>query len=160
MRSKISVLCVDDTTNYLKLPGLDLWNKDRDAYGFVGTNKVITHAPCQQWSMLKAFAKINAYERLLAYHCFDLVQRNGGIFEHPHGSSFFKRVGVKPTILVDQNHFGFRARKRTALYFKDCEPLPYQMTLLQPVITVQNMDKRERSRMTVDFCRWLVSCVE
>lgn len=157
---KISVLCVDRETNYKQIPGLDLWDADRDAYLFTGTNPVIVHPPCQQWSMLKAFAHDRPKEKELAWFCLEKVKRNGGILEHPAGSSFFAAAGIKPTISVDQIWWGFPARKRTYLYFVGCRPLSFPLSFDLPKTTVQNMDKKKRSRMTVAFCQWLVDCIK
>jgi hypothetical protein len=154
----ISVLCVDKHSNYKKLDGLDLWDAQRDAYNYTGTNPVITHPPCQQWSKLHKFAHVNAYEKALAFFCLEKVQQNGGILEHPQGSSFFKAAGIKPTLAVDQSLFGFPARKRTLLYIHGYKapalPLCFDVRKLNKV---ELMSRTMRSRMTVEFCEWLVN---
>lgn len=157
----ISVLCVDKLSNYYKLsPYLDLWPASRDAYNFTGTNPVICHPPCQQWSMLRSFAKVNAKEKDLAFFCLEKVQLNGGILEHPAGSIFFKTAGIKPTLSVDQSWFGFPARKRTYLYFVGYKPLALPLCFDdRKLTTVEMMSKTMRSRMTVDFCQWLVNAI-
>lgn len=81
--SFISVLCAMENSFYYSISGLDVWNKDRDAYFFTGTNPVIVHPPCQQWSRMKAFARPDPEEKELAFFCLQKVLKNGGVFEHP-----------------------------------------------------------------------------
>ncbi len=152
----VSVLCTAPGSHYNKIQGLDLWPLERDAYNFTGTNIVIAHPPCAQWSRMRNFAKVNAREKDLAIFCLEKVQQNGGILEHPAGSSFFKFAGIRPTISVNQHWFGYPAQKRTYLYFKNCKPLPVPLNFSPPSITVQKMDPDKRSLMTFSFCVWLV----
>lgn len=114
----ITILCAKKDSIYKQIPGVDVWDIDRDAYFFTGSNPVITHAPCAQWSRMKAFANDNKDEKELAWFCLNKVLRNGGIFEHPAGSSFFKEAGITQNIYsVDQSWWGFPARKRTYFVF-------------------------------------------
>jgi len=160
----ISVLCVNRNTLYKRLRGdydLDLWDIDRDAYNYSGNNMVITHAPCSQWSArLSVQATPNEYEKRLAFFCLEQVQKNGGIFEHPAHSSFFKIANIEPTIEIDQFDFGFRSKKRTWLYFHGCKPIDYVPQFASYNYTsVTRLDSRERSRMTKTFCEYLICCV-
>lgn len=84
----ISILCVAARSNYFSIPDLDLWPEKRDAYLFTSSDKVIAHPPCAQWSRLRRFSKEDARSKELAVFCFDKVNSNGGVFEHPMGSSF------------------------------------------------------------------------
>lgn len=167
----ISVLCVMAKSNYFGIPKLDLWDINRDAYFFHGSNPVITHAPCQQWSRMKGFARPDLDEKELAFHCLKHVLRNGGIFEHPQGSSFFKDAGVtKGLYSIDQSWYGFPARKRTWLLFHGIKPLPFTLpfnkTIPEFIIGCdkkrrgKDMKKSERSLMPVSFCEYLVNCVK
>lgn len=154
----ISVLCVSAKSNYYQIPGLDLYDKRRNCLTFTGTNKVITHAPCQQWSKLRGLA-YSSPEKDLANFCMDVVLQNGGIFEHPAGSKFFKYRNIKPTAEVNQSWFGFPARKATWLYFHNCEPAKI---LIQPVVAtrqVNNMNSEQRSIMPLRFCEYLIHCI-
>lgn len=163
----ISVLCVMPGSNYFQIPGLDLWDAKRDAYNFIGSNPVITHAPCAQWSRLKAFANDNPREKELAWFCLEKVRRNGGIFEHPAGSSFFKEAGIKKIYSVDQSWWGFPARKRTYLYFHGYKPLAFPLSFDRITYKVGgnrngsliSMIKRDHSKMTLSFCQYLVDCL-
>jgi hypothetical protein len=157
----ISVLCALPDSVYYQM-GLDVWDIQRDAYFFTGSNPVIVHPPCAQWSRLSAFSKPNESEKELAYFCLTKVIRNGGIFEHPAGSSFFKDVGIKPTISIDQSWFGFPARKRTYLYFKDCRPLAYPLSFNAPIcpnVSGMNGSNGSRSKTTLQLAQWFVDCI-
>ena len=156
-----SVLCVMPGSNYYLIDGLDLWDKERDAYNYKGTGRVICHPPCQQWSKLKAFSKDDIKERELAYWCYELVNKYGGIMEHPKGSSFFKTVGADTRSLrvVWQSWWGFRAKKETYLYCRDVDLLSYPLSFDAIKMKVENMNKKERSKMPLEFCKYLVNSV-
>jgi len=169
----VSILCIEEKSNYRLIPGLDLWDKDRNAYNFSGGQPVITHAPCAQWSRMKAFARSNKAEKELAYFCFEQVQKNGGIFEHPSGSSFFRVINAdrKKIRSVNQCWWGFPAQKKTLLYFNQVEPLsfPVNFNAVEYMIStpknkhgrnLPEMKKAERSLMPLSFCQWLVSHFE
>lgn len=155
----ITVLCVMKNSIYKGMPGMDPWDEERDAFRYHGSNPIIAHAPCQQWSRMKAFAKDDKDEKELAYFCLKWVIRNGGVFEHPHGSSFFKEVGIKPTICVDQSWFGFPARKRTWLYFHKCKPISHPLNFEYPKQKVALMSYLERSRTVEKFAVWLANSI-
>lgn len=156
----ISVLCALENSNYKNLDGFDVWDKNRNAYNFTGRNPVITHAPCSQWSVLKGLSKPDLDEKNLAFFCLEKVKANGGIFEHPANSSFFREAGIRPTISVDQFWFGFPARKPTWLYFSDCEPLPVPLRFDARETTVSKLWSNQRSITTVNFALWLKACID
>lgn len=158
----ITILCADSKSNYYKIPGLDIWDKIRNAYNYNGTNKVIAHPPCQQWSRLRTFATKNTDEKNLALLCWDIVNTNGGILEHPHGSYLFKYVNAdrKKIRSVDQNWWGFPARKKTYLYVHQVELIEHPLSNELPSKKVEYMHQRARSIMTLDFCKWLVNSIE
>lgn len=161
----ITVLCIDSRGFYPKLAekyDLDLWDIKRDAYKYKGSNPVICHAPCQQWSKLKAFATPDPYSKNLAFHCWDIVQSNGGIFEHPVGSSFFKIVNptYKRVYRVNQSDFGFFIKKPTLLYFSKIKPLPYPLNFeAKNLRLMESTSKQSRSLMTLGFAEWLIQNV-
>lgn len=155
----ISVLCTSSESLYTQLPNLDLWPISRNAYNFNHDYPVITHAPCPQWSRLKAFSLADDHQKNLARFCLQKVFSNGGIFEHPAGSSFFKEVGIKPTLSIDQSWFGFPVRKRTYLFFYKCKPLSFPLNFDIPPRSFSNLSHRQRSEMTLSLCSWLCECV-
>lgn len=167
----ISVLCAKKNSVYKSIPGTDVWDEDRDAYFFTGSNPVITHAPCAQWSVMKAFANDRPDEKELAYFCLNKVIRNGGIFEHPAGSAFFKQAGVTKNIYsIDQVWWGFPARKCTYLFFHRCKPLTFPIMTHYPTHVVTSsrrkhnklpeMKKSERSTTVRAFADWMIKCIE
>lgn len=157
----ITILGVHKKSNYKLIPGLDLWDAERDAYNYTGINPVIAHPPCAQWSRMKNFAKSSSSEKELAAFCFEMVLNNGGIFEHPAGSSFFKYYGVdKYKILsVSQRWWGFPAEKRTYLYFSRCKPLATPISFDCATKKVCELHSSSRSIMPLSFCQYLVNCV-
>lgn len=172
----ITVLCAKKNSLYKTIPGIDVWDEDRDAYFFTGSNPVITHAPCAQWSHMKAWANANVSEKELAYFCLQKVIRNGGIFEHPAGSSFFKEAGITKGIYsVDQSWWGFPARKRTYLFFHGCKPLAFPMndTIPNKVMATgfikrgkvpnyrgRYLPKSMNSTTVLSFAKWMIDCIQ
>ncbi len=158
----ISILCTETATNYNLIKGLDLWNIERDAFYFTGSNPVITHAPCAQWSRLKGLANNNPDEKELAYHCLKIVLRNGGIFEHPNGSNFFEEVGIDKNRLfvVNQNWFGFPSQKKTFLFFHKVQPLEIPRKYGQVHIGVNNLSSKVRSKTPLSMAQYLCACIE
>lgn len=160
----ITVLCIDEKSNYKKIKDqdLDLWDIKRNAYNYNGTNKIIGHPPCQQWSKLKGLAKENKLEKELGLFVWEKVQQYGGIIEHPAGTSLFKYVGANPKqiIKVNQNWWGFKAKKETLLYFNQVELLPTPLNFNAIEKKIEGMNARMRSRMTIEFCEYLINSIK
>src|SRR5436309_9276378 len=95
------------------------------------------------------------------YHCWELIQKNGGIFEHPSGSSFFKAVKAdfKKIQSVDQHWWGFPTRKRTYLYLNLCSLLSHPLNFDKPQYWLKEIPQKKRSKMPVEFCKFLVDSV-
>lgn len=153
-----TVLCVQFKSNYYQVGGLDLWDINRDAYNFSGSNSVIAHPPCAQWSRLRSFAKTDQRQKDLAIHCYEVVKNNGGILEHPMGSLLWRSVGLSAgrLISVDQSWFGFPARKRTLLWFVGYVPGSHPISFDCVTGCVQNMSSAARSLMPLSMCLWLL----
>lgn len=160
MNQPITVLCTAPKSNYLRIPDLDLYDLARDAYTFAGSNPVIAHPPCAQWSRMKAFSKPDARSKALGGYCFEFIKQNGGILEHPAGSSLFKYLGVKPTLSINQSWFGFPCRKTTYLYFHGYEPLSFPLDFTLPGRDVSSLHSADRSIMPLAFCQYLVDCIK
>lgn len=159
--TKISVLCVDENSNYDLFPHLDLWKKSRNAYNFNGDNPVITHAPCQQWSKLKALAKPDKQEKDLAYFCYSMVNKNGGIFEHPAGSSFFNEVNADFSKIysVNLNWFGFPSQKRTYLYVHNVRLLAMPLNFTALSKSIQDLHSSQRSKTPIRMITWMQNSI-
>lgn len=157
---KIVILCAAQQSVYNYMPDVEVFNQVKDAYSFSGENRIIAHPPCQQWSRLKNFARVNMKEKDLAFFCYEKVIENGGVFEHPAGSSFFKYIGVKPTLSVNQSWYGFPGQKRTYLLFSKCSPVQQRISFDLPVIRdVCRLSQPDRSVTTIQFADFLISSV-
>lgn len=168
----IPVLCIDKKSNYRLLSqnrlhfreefyNLDLYDKNRDAYTFNSSQKLIAHPPCQQWSKLKGLATYNKREKEIALFCWEKVNQNGGILEHPLGSSLFNYVNAdkKKIYLVHQHIFGFAAQKPTLLYCHNINILPIPSHMPGVYADLKNVNEitaNLRSRMTSRFCVYLI----
>jgi hypothetical protein len=120
---------------------------------------VIAHPPCAQWSKLRSFAADNKKEKDLAMFCLETIQANGGIFEHPEGSAFFKYAAIKPTISIDQHWFGFPCRKRTYLYFSQCIPDAVPLCFDSYQKKFSQLTMPQRSFTTMLLAQWFISSI-
>lgn len=48
----IAALYVEKDGTYANLPGVDLWDIERDARKYNGDYPVVAHPPCQRWSVM------------------------------------------------------------------------------------------------------------
>lgn len=156
----IAVLCTLEKSVYNSFPSLDVYDKKRNAYTFDRDYPIIAHPPCQQWSRLKHFAKEDKEEKDLAFFCLEKIKKNGGILEHPAGSSFFKEANIKPTISINQSWFGLSCTKRTYLYFHNCKPITFPLSFDLVTKTVSQLSQKERSFTTLQFATWLIDCIK
>jgi len=164
MKFKIAILCAARDSSYFDIPSdiyeLDIYTIQRPLKYFSDSIPVIAHPPCAQWSRLHKSANYNAAEKQLAFDCFHLVRKNGGILEHPHGSHFMREViGYDNCQQVNQSWFGFKARKSTLLYMNKVKLLGAQLSSELPSTTVTEMLSDERARSTIQFNKWLCDSV-
>lgn len=176
----VAVLFARGDSNYKQVPGLDVWDKDRDARTWQGGSSIIAHPPCAQWSVLKAFAHKDEWMKSHAPWAVLQVRRWGGVLEHPHGSDLWKHCklphpGGLPdsfggyTLLVDQSNWGHPARKRTWLYIVGCplDQLPRKPARKEPTHVVGSrkrgsaqalptLAKSLRDYTPPEFAAWLV----
>ena len=54
----------------------------------------VAHPPCRGWGRLKHLSKVSQSELDLAVFAVGCVRRNGGILEHPAGSSLWRFLGL------------------------------------------------------------------
>jgi len=149
-----------------------------DARTFQESHSVVAHPPCRAWGRLKHFAKPRVDEKELAVFSINLIRRNGGVLEHPAGSSLFKHMGIKLdgstdqyggyVLSIDQFWFGHRAQKRTYLYICGCEPgsIPsYVLNFNAVTHTISTSSKRtgkkecnrsEREATPLKLAEWLI----
>lgn len=165
----ISVLFARRDSIYKQLD-CDVWDQDRDVRNYQGTGPVICHPPCRLWGRMAHWTtNVDQMEHLWPWWCVDLIDKYGGVLEHPITSKVWKRIN--PTTVVDQFWWGHRAEKRTGLYIKGViPPIPFSME--RPSYCVHNsknqigttrqrpeITKAEREHTPVDFAKWLIECV-
>lgn len=138
----VAALFVETGGCYFGVPGVDPWDRARDARLYAGPHPVVAHPPCDRWHQLSAVNhKRWGWQINEDGGCFsaalDAVRRWGGVLEHPAESRAFKfhgipeplSIGWQKTIHADwvcevwQSAYGHRAKKRTwLLYHGDCAP--------------------------------------
>lgn len=145
----IAALFVQRRGIYAGLPGVDLWDEQRDARTYAGPWPVVAHPPCARWGRyhagfpgqdppLKLGDDDGCFAAALA-----AVRTYGGVLEHPEGSHAWRHfeLNVPPrcggwvvadwdggwTCCVEQGWYGHRARKATWLYAfgTDCPSLQW-----------------------------------
>lgn len=132
MDQTVAVLFARSDSIYKRMPGTDVWDIERDARNWIGGSSLVAHPPCRAWASLRHCAKPRDGEKDLAFLAIEHIRRWGGVLEHPQLSTLWKVAGLPEpgdrdafggwTLIVDQNWFGHRARKRTRLYIVGCEP--------------------------------------
>jgi hypothetical protein len=134
-REDVAALFVDPLGPYPSLV-VDWFDADRDARTYKGPLPVVAHPPCGPWGRLRHLSRRD--DPAHAIFAVGVVQKVGGILEHPAGSLLWDAVGLpKPgdlpdehggiTIEVCQVDWGHPARKRTWLYIvgvRDIGALP------------------------------------
>jgi hypothetical protein len=165
----VAALFVRRDSIYKTILGVDAWDKDRDARKWPGGCPVVAHPPCAQWGNFSSMAKVDLAEKDLAIYAVAMVQKYGGVLEHPINSKLWRaarlpRVGMADeyggfTLPISQSWWGHRAQKMTKLYIVGCHwrhfP-PIWLSLGDPTNTVENMGKAERERTPPAFAHWLV----
>ena len=142
----IAALYVETDGCYFGLPGIDPWDKARDARTYAGPYPVICHSPCERWGRYwhGSTAKLHQFEMGADDGCFAAalaaVRRWGGVLEHPEGSHAWRAFGLnRPsrhggwmaadfeggwTCCVSQGWYGHMAGKQTWLYAHSLGDLP------------------------------------
>lgn len=174
--SKIPVLFTQSRSFYNSYSFTDCYDLARNAINFKGSEAVIAHPPCRLWSRLHKFSTAPKAEKLLAMWAVQKVRVNGGILEHPAGSSLFKKMLIPMDgspdrsggfiVSIDQHWFGFPARKRTYLYIVGCQraqipPFPLRFSAITHSISSSpnylELPKAQRSETVPLLCEWLFS---
>lgn len=134
----IAALFVETNGVYYGVPGVDPWDKERDARRYSGPYPVVAHPPCARWGRYWQGGPAARVRRTLGDDdgCFAAalahVRTYGGILEHPEGSHAWRLFGLNTpprvggwvnadfeggwTCCVEQGAYGHRARKATWLY--------------------------------------------
>lgn len=139
----IAALFVETGGGYFGLPGVDPWDKQRDARRYAGPYPVVAHPPCQRWGRFWHGSTRKPHQFKLGddQGCFaaalHAVREFGGVLEHPKDSHAWENFGLgKPpapgrwvkaddhegfTCCVYQGHYGHFSGKPTWLYAKGIE---------------------------------------
>ena len=176
---EVAALYVRKNTVYYGIEGVDPWDVMRNARYFEGGMPVVAHPPCGQWGVLRMFARRDDSEKHLAVLAVEQIRKNGGVLEHPRGSTLWKMVSLPGvdappdrwggyTIQVDQWRWGHKALKPTWLYIVGCAredlpPIPEREGEPEYVLGTSKkksgrpeIEKWEREATPIEFARWLV----
>jgi hypothetical protein len=128
----VTVLFTCKGSAYAALSGVETYGRERDARTWPGGTPVIAHPPCAQWGRLRKLARIDEEEKALGPWAARMVRANGGVLEHPAGSTLWPAADLPApgqrdsyggfTLDVDQVIWGHKAQKRTWLYVCGCDP--------------------------------------
>lgn len=166
----VAVLFARRDSIYKNFDGCDVWDAQRDARLYAGNWPVVAHPPCRGWGRLKGFAKPAPGELEMGVFAVEVVRRNGGVVEHPAGSTLWREMNMpRPTegsdehggytIHVNQCDFGHRAQKATWLYIVGCAvpDLPFAPVQLGiPDRKVEQLGRAAREHTPERLARWLV----
>lgn len=129
----VAVLFARSDSVYKLLPGVDVWDAERDARTWTGGSPVVAHPPCRAWGQLRALANPRPDEKELALFALEQVRKFGGVLEHPKNSTLWPVAGLpRPgqrdawggwTLPIFQSWWGHRAEKATLLYIVGCSPV-------------------------------------
>lgn len=140
----IAALFVQKDGCYYGLPGVDPWDRERDARTYPGPHPVVAHPPCERWGRYWHGSPRKPHQYQLGDDggCFaaalQAVRLWGGVLEHPAYSRAWRAFGlVWPpagggwvsaglgdtswVCQVEQAHYGHIARKATWLYASGAE---------------------------------------
>lgn len=178
----VAVLFARKDSIYKSFDFADVYDIERDARTYSGGLPVVAHPPCRAWASLRFHAKPRSGEKDLAFFAIDAIRKNGGVLEHPEKSTLFSVAGLPQvgeydehggfTIVVDQNWFGHRARKRTRLYIAGCKiadlpPMPIKLGEATHTVGLwsgrnkatcrPSIGKKEYEATPAEFAEWLLS---
>lgn len=177
----VSVLFARADSIYKTLPECDVFDAERDARTYAGTNPIVAHPPCRAWGAFAMFAKPRDDEKALAPWAIEQIRKNGGVLEHPNASKLWPELGLPEpgtvdefggwTLPIHQHWFGHRAEKKTRLYIVGCKPrdIPDMPMVLGQATHVigdvgrasngtkrPEVSKDEREHTPPQLARWLV----
>jgi hypothetical protein len=140
----IAALYVETGGVYSGLPGVDPWDRERDARLYAGPHPVVAHPPCERWGRFWHGSTRKPHQYKLgadagAFHCaLNAVRSYGGTLEHPEGSQAWEWFGLtKPpreggwiiadnfggwTCCVEQGRYGHFSNKASWLYVIGVNP--------------------------------------
>lgn len=171
----IAALCVSGRSIYKHLPGVDAYDRRRDARTFPANSPAVAHPPCRLWSKFlshQAKSPDREAEMELGRWCVRTVMRCGGVVEQPAESRLWAEMNLPMpndpdadgcwTLYVEQKWFGCPTRKPTWLLIcgvpKDqLPPLPFDLAAVQRRAKApgRGASSFARSRTPNTFAEWL-----
>lgn len=153
--TSVAALFVATNGTYFNLPGVDPWDKPRDARRYTGPHPVVAHPDCSTWCQL-AYINQKRYGHKVGddggqfASALTSVRAYGGVLEHPARSYAWPvfglpkppRAGWQRTICggwvceVSQGAYGHRARKLTWLYYVGEQPMELDWRVPTPTAQV------------------------
>ena len=132
----VAALYVEKNGVYYGLPGVEVWDKARDARTYAGPWPVVAHPPCARWSRLAGFTEARfGLKRGEDGGCFEAalraVREFGGVLEHPAYSKAWDAFNLPEPLVVEgwtagtcggwsayveQGRYGTSVKKATWLY--------------------------------------------
>ena len=173
MKPTVAILCAARNSVYKTLPGLDVYDIDRDCRTFRGGMPIVAHPPCRAWSAYcRHQAKPVDGEKELAPWCLAELRAWGGVLEHPAHSVLWDEFKLpKPgweargdwwSMEVNQSWFGDSRTKKTWLLFSkilphDLPEMPYRLHDAKgDRRRWQVMSKHQRAATCPQFAEWLI----
>lgn len=174
----VAVLCVAKGSAYHGREGVDVFDRDRDAWNFDGSKPIVAHPPCRTWSpTYRHFAKPEPRERDLGLQCVKWLIDCGGVIEQPAKSLLFEAAGLPVprltavrhdlktdviSIEVWQKWWGFKTKKRTWLAIAgltpgELPPIPFRLSsYADDSWHYERLSKRQRAETVEPFALWLL----
>lgn len=168
----VAVLCADTKSAYSVLPGVEVFDRSRDARTFTGNMPIVAHPPCRGWSLRYShMAKPEPGEMDLGLLCVRWLRECGGVLEQPAKSRLWDAAGLlRPccglqdgiwSAEVWQAWWGFKTKKATWLAFSKIDPreVDFPFCLHDPRgdgLKFERLSKRQRAATTPQFAEWLV----
>lgn len=143
MSRPVVALYVETGGVYFNLPGVDPWDRGRDARTCRLRLPAVAHPGCERWGRFWHGSTRKPHQFQLGddegrfASALTYVRNNGGIIEHPAGSRAWGWFGLKApsqgsgwikaddfggwTCQVDQKHYGHEAPKPSWLYAVGCD---------------------------------------
>jgi hypothetical protein len=140
------VLFTRENSIYEEL-GCECYDKKRNAYTAPRGVPVIAHPPCRAWGTMAHWAKPEPGEKDYATWSLSMVNKYGGIVEHPQKSKLWQEKELLNNGFlfgIKQRDFGHVCEKPTYLYIvgiSKSELPPVPISLSYPTHKIQS-DKR------------------
>jgi hypothetical protein len=172
----IAALFVQTGGAYFGVPGVEPWDRPRDARLYAGPWPIVAHPPCERWGRYWQGGPRAQLQRRKGDDggCFAAalaaVRRWGGVIEHPEASHAWRAFDLNPppwgggwvsadfvggwTCCIHQGHYGHRARKATWLYAHGV-PLPSLRWGLPPRRQLEGSAEERRRAVKTGICQRL-----